>query len=1033
MVGAFKEEMLMKRYILFVFAIAVGLSSCVKESFREENSDAGVEKKYDTEFSLVAQNSTKTVLDGEIIKWTSGDQIAVVFPHSEKASFVTNDLVAVFEGETAAKAEFKGSFSSEVKTENGYNENAFAVYPYTAVDESGNLVFDLPETQTAVAGGSFQTGYNLASAAVSLSEVIKNGTETIAFKNALTYFRVYLHDAVKSVKFTGTSPITGVAPLEVYFSNDPEAAQNHGRLLVDADAQWTKSKESVTLVPESGYETFQSGGKHRYNVLAWPGTHTSLTITLDYGQPLGTIELVKSLGEGFTFEAAKYYNLNFPSDPEEILSAVEKDIEIVEADITEVEKELGKLESDIAKLLSQIQSVSYLSDYTENVAYAGYTKLYSGVSYLDLEFNYLIRPASAAQALVEACEQQGNVSEVFKMVIDDKAGNITEVSAKSVSIEGDVLSVKVASPLSSDFYNGNAMAAMALQISDGYTEHVSDVTNMLPRITPSIVMTKSVEVPVMMDATVSIPFKFGANDASTCQIVLEPEGFPQDRVPYISQRNNDYKQGYVMATFKTGDNLADMSIKMRITEGDDEFVLPVTFADAGKFVIGELPTMDYPGGEINVSIDKAVSYGNVTMSLSNASINTDYQTKVGSTTSTATYYNTWIYEKSSGVQGSYLVDENADKFAIVTGSDGNNTSIQVNWGAQRTANINFSIKHANPGENGDLTYTRSVSVTQEAYGTSINQDNYYSDGDVLQIRTATSQTQKHLNLVILADGYTQSSMQKAGYFYGRANSAADVFLNAIDSEFRDRFNVYVKIRYSANSGIGETLNNGGGYTYYETYKSGTNVNISETGKAKVKADVKSICTVESYDYYRTVAIVLMNSDVNGGSSDYEFVGTTNTSNVGDGYTTFGYTMVPANSTGTGGLIRHEVVGHCLGRLGDEYYVDWYTVSLVNERHRYGAYRNIATNTSYWLDFTAAGYTAEEVGYHQYTTKDTSGNVVVGNNELYRSTNDSGIMFDSQHSAFNAVSRWAIYERIRKQTEGPGNYWSDFLEWDKKNK
>lgn len=1017
----------MKRYLLSIFIVAAGLSSCVSDAGLNETAPKGESMK------IIAENPTKTVMNGDKIQWESGDQIAVVFPHSTSVPSVNTEFTAEFDGDYADKAVFNGTFDSSVKVANGYQENAFAVYPYTAVDSEGNFVFELPSSQTAVAGGSFPSGYNLASTALSLSTIETTKTEVVAFKNALAYFKVSVDDAVKSVTFTGTSPVTGTAPMNINFSDDPENKTDHGRLVIDPQGKWSSSSNSVTLKPEAGNDNFQSGGAHKYNVLVWPGTHTSLTITLDYGEPYGTFELVKDLGAGYTFETAKYYNLNFPSDLDTILSAAEKDIEIVETDINGLDESLDKVESDIAGLLSQIQSVSYLSDYTENVAYASYTNLYSGISYLDMDFNYMIRPASAAQALVEACEEQDNLSEVFKMVIDDKNGNISQAPVKSVSLDGDVLSVKVASTLSSNFYNGNASAFMALQISDGYTDLISDFTKMFPRMSTSILMTKSEEVPVMMDATVSIPFKFGANDASTCQIVLEPEGFPQDRVPYISQRNNDYKQGYVMATFKTGDNLADMSIKMRITEEDDEFVLPVTFADAGKFVIGDLPTLDYPGGEINVAIDKAVSYGNVTMSLSNASINTDYQTKVGSTTSTATYYNTWIYEKSSGVQGSYLVDENADKFATVTGADGNSTSIQVNWGAQRTANINFSIKNANPGENGDLTYTRSVSVTQKAYGTSINQDNYYSDGEVLQIRTATSQTNKHLNLVILADGYTQSSMQKAGYFYGRANSAADVFLNAIDSEFRDRFNVYVKIRHSANSGIGETLNNGGGYTYYETYKSGTSVNISDTGKAKVKADVKSICSVESYDYYRTVAIVLINTDVNGGASDYEFVGTTSTSNVGDGYTTFGYTMVPANSTGTGGLIRHEVVGHCLGRLGDEYYVDWYTVSLVNERHGYGAYRNIATNASYWSDFTAAGYTAEEVGYHQYTTKDTSGNVVVVNNGLYRSTNDSGIMFDSQHSAFNAVSRWAIYERIRKQTEGPGNYWSDFLEWDKKNK
>ena len=116
----------------------------------------------------------------------------------------------------------------------------------------------------------------------------------------------------------------------------------------------------------------------------------------------------------------------------------------------------------------------------------------------------------------------------------------------------------------------------------------------------------------------------------------------------------------------------------------------------------------------------------------------------------------------------------------------------------------------------------------------------------------------------------------------------------------------------------------------------------------------------------------MNSNADRGASDYEF-GTESTSNVGDGYASFGYTMVPAYSTGTNGLIRHEGVGHCLGRLGDEYPTDHHTVSLVNERHGYGFYRNIATDTNYWSAFRNADYTAEEVDYVNYF--DENGNVV----------------------------------------------------------
>ena len=102
-------------------------------------------------------------------------------------------------------------------------------------------------------------------------------------------------------------------------------------------------------------------------------------------------------------------------------------------------------------------------------------------------------------------------------------------------------------------------------------------------------------------------------------------------------------------------------------------------------------------------------------------------------------------------------------------------------------------------------------------------------------------------------------------------------------------------------------------------------------------------------------------------------------------------------------------------------MDWYTTSLVNERHGYGFYRNVATGTSYWKDFTNAGYGASEVTYDSYGSG------------LYRSTKEKGIMWNNNGN-FNAVSRHAIYERIIKQTEGAGAYtWAKFLEYDRKNR
>lgn len=174
-------------------------------------------------------------------------------------------------------------------------------------------------------------------------------------------------------------------------------------------------------------------------------------------------------------------------------------------------------------------------------------------------------------------------------------------------------------------------------------------------------------------------------------------------------------------------------------------------------------------------------------------------------------------------------------------------------------------------------------------------------------------------------------------------------------------------------------------------------------------------------FYRTIVLLLVNTDLNAGSCDYASQTTIGTDIVGDGYASFSIATLPAYSTGTNGLIRHELGGHGFGRLGDEYPQDWYTPAIINERHDVGFYYNVATDTSYWSKFTNAGYGSDEVTYDQYM-----------DGPLYRSTNMNGIMWNNNGS-FNAVSRWAIYDRIRKQTEGYGDYWNDFLIWDQKNR
>lgn len=1005
----------MKRYLMIFLAAAAASVSCHKEPVQGPQTD---QPQYEDarEVTIEAGILSKTVLaDDNKVKWEGGDEIALVFHHSNGNHHVNKTFANQEKQESAERAVFKGLVPNSITEENGYNDLGFAVYPNTAIQNDGTFSHNLPAHQKALADestghASFESGLNLSSAAVALSEMGEGKSTKTDFRSALSVLKLNLTSDIKSVTITGTAPLAGTAPLQMHYDADNSKDDNNGRLLI-ADGAWIEPSTSVTLKPDNA-ATFVDG---TYNILVWPGTQEGLSITVDFVDLDDYVKVSSvSPAKPTTFKPAKYYTLNFKNTEELVVEEVLVDVENNIPNIDDVE-------SDVNTLLAQIQSVSLMTEYLDNAVNAKYSIVGSDYYKKEIELNYMVRPVEVAEKLVD--EYSDAMSALVSL--RNSSGNLdwATLPINGATLSGDIMTVKVnADAISKDVYDGTVQAKMALQIASSATDIVSDFAKLHPLKGAGLYFTKTEDIPVMRGAQVSIPLKYAPNGDSYSVSLSD-----DNRASFHD--NAGLYSGYIRVNIADSD-LASQNIIVTLTSGDDVIEQELTFEDAGKFDISYLSTIDYLGGEVNVSVDKSESYGTYTMTLSNTTINTEYESKIGENTSAkvVTYYNTWIYEKNSGVSGTYMIDENGPKYVIVKDKKGEDMSLEVNRNGvdARTAYLNFQIKNANPSVNGDLTYNRSVSITQKPYGTDIDESLYYTSGTKLTIKTATSKTSKHLNLVILGDGYKKAHLLKTGVFEGRARYAADVFLNAIDPDFRDRFNVYAIARESSNAGIGEVLKDGGRYTYYETYKAGAGVNVSASGKTLVKDDVASICSKESFDYYRTVAIVLVNTDINAGASDYEY-GTTSTSNVGDGYKSFGYCIVPANSTGTGGLIRHEVVGHCLGRLGDEYYVDWYNIDLVNTRHGQGFYRNIATDQSYWSAFTAAGYTADEVGYIKYTS---NGNVV--DNGLYRSKNDSGIMFNN-NGTFNAVSRWALYERIRKQTEGNGNYWNDFLKWDQKNR
>lgn len=127
----------MRKYILFLFALCIGLASCVKDNVDASSDGMTVFK------AVYADEQTKTVLGGLTPMWVPGDKISVFDGENNEFSSSIS--------EPSAKAEFKGVLAGQGR------QHYLAVSPYSA-DYTfymlGKTAYGLvmPQEQTAVEG-----------------------------------------------------------------------------------------------------------------------------------------------------------------------------------------------------------------------------------------------------------------------------------------------------------------------------------------------------------------------------------------------------------------------------------------------------------------------------------------------------------------------------------------------------------------------------------------------------------------------------------------------------------------------------------------------------------------------------------------------------------------------------------------------------------------------------------------------------------------------------------------------------------------
>ena len=992
----------MKR-IFMIFAAAAAIVSCgkVEEMIQPQTP----------EVTITAEH-LKTVIDDKgAVAWDGDEMISVLFKKGTEEFHIEK-----YENENDAGliAKFVGTIKSHVTTANKWNEDVYCVCPSTSVDDNtGKVMHSLPAEQYAHASapGSFETGLNLSYAPLSLKEIEKSSQGQTMFQNALSVLRLVPgSDDITSITINASGSLVGDAPMVF----------EDGKLVIDQDGVWEKNSNSVILRPSEGNECFTKGVT--YNILVYPGAHTSFSVTLNYKE-YG--DYTKRLKSPPTFAPAKYYTIGFTSDSEVIITEMSKDVADLESRLPSLD-DLGRLEENVEALLGQIQSISLMSEYIENAAYAKYSLFGSKKQKQDIELSYMIRPVSVAEQLVE------NYSESMSALLSrkDAQGQLSfaTLPLNGVNLDGDIMTVKIdATGINDDVYDGIAQGQIALQIAASRNDFLSDFAKLYPKKGAGLDFTRTTDIPVIRGALVSIPFKYAPNgDTYSLTVSGNQNAWYRDNTGLFS--------GYIYVNIMDAD-LATQSVTVALDSGEDHIETELTFAEAGYFNIAEIPQVDYIGGNvsINVEYDKNL-FDEKTYSLhiNNASIPVfDIGSQTDENPNGTYHYYPWIYETYSGVSGYYTVDANTELLVPQYNYKGeivNNNYLANSGDSERHATAVLNIEIKDRGANGSLAYTLERTITQKRAGSDITQS-YYKNGDVVRLNSADPAYKTPFNIVILGDGYQQKDLQVGGKFENSARSAMDSFF-AIEpyKTFMDRFNVYMVVYESVDEGTDIRSSGVNKNTYFNSYCEGggnTAAYVDDTGKDRVIAAVKNAAGSADAQYYRSIAILLINTNEQAGSTGYPF---REKEDFVNGYASFAIAALAANSTGTNGLIKHEAGGHAFGRLADEYYSGSETVTDAKKTeldnwHKKGFYWNVTSSTTagYYM-FTRDAYTG--VGFVEGAWGYKYG--------LYCPTVDG--MMQGNTGNFNAPCRHAIYHRIITESEGVGAYafWK-FAQYDQKNR
>lgn len=182
-----------------------------------------------------------------------------------------------------------------------------------------------------------------------------------------------------------------------------------------------------------------------------------------------------------------------------------------ETEIADIQGRLTQIEASVAELLSKIQSLTFMSQYSEEYVLAYYSmedtkvsapgKPYDGKNKRtpvnNIELNYMVRPAAAASAVKkDVVSVVGYYADQIqtKSIDPTRFVNFAVTDVSVTNAERGIVTVTMSHDLKDDFYYRQTGAKCALFIATGKTDISSKFVELYPKDNSTTVYVESIKI-----------------------------------------------------------------------------------------------------------------------------------------------------------------------------------------------------------------------------------------------------------------------------------------------------------------------------------------------------------------------------------------------------------------------------------------------------------------------------------------------------------------------------------------------------------